>query len=115
MSIIINFAPIVEMMLTIIYVISAVGVLQSSGLFMQSPPSASCVHSLSVLFGFMLQLKLPYIKLLILSFGTLSFLMKNILFVLIILSLTLCASLPNLFAAHLDHVSLCLGSFSSWC
>ncbi len=64
----------------------------------------------SVLFGFKSQLKLPYVTSFALSFGTLSLLMKKIVFVPFTLpSLRPCASHPNLFAADLSDVSCVLG------
>ncbi len=77
---------------------------------MRSPPAVSLVQWVSVLFGFMSQLKLPYVTSFLLSKEILSFRMNLIVFVPFTLSsLSPCASRSNSFVADLLHISLCLG------
>ena len=95
-------------------IMSAVGVPQSSGYLILSPPIVSLVRFNSSLFGLMSQLKLPYVTSLILSNGTSSFRMNRIVLVGFTLpSLSPLANLPNSFADDFDHVSLYFGCHMS--
>ena len=111
-----HFAPLKEMTLlkkVLTSVMSAVGVPMSSRLFIQLPPAVSLVQCVSVLFGFMLQLKLPYITSFLLLTGTWSCRMKKMVFVGFTLPPTPCANRPNSFADDVFHIFWCFGCLIS--
>ena len=101
-----------KMLLTSILkrIMFTLGVLQSSGKLIWSPPIMSLVRFTSSLFSLLSQLKLPYVTSFILLGGTSSFCMSQMVLVGFTRpSLSPLANLLNLFTDDFDHSFLYFG------